>query len=190
MTGAALAGWLAAAASPALLLAAILAASFVLEDAAVVAAALLAARGLVDPGAALAILCFGTTAGDFGLHFAGRWARRHRWVERRCSAAGFERASDRVHRRPWRALILARFVPGLRLPTYLASGLMRVPLGSFSAAVIPANLVWTLALFLAGAAGWATIPKTSSLAAAIVGIAMAALSVSVSKPRRARQYPA
>jgi membrane protein DedA with SNARE-associated domain len=158
MTGTELAGLLAElGGDPAWLLGGILLATFVLEDAATIAAALLAAQGLVDPTLAVAVLCAGTGAGDIGLHLAGRWARRHRWVARQCARPAVARAADWLSRRRWPALILARFVPGLRLPTYLASGLLGVPLAGCAMVIAAATVLWTPGLFLLGMAGWTVV---------------------------------
>lgn len=153
MMAATLAGFLAdLARQPALLLAAIFAASLLLEDAAIVAAGLLAAHGLVDPLAAIAVLVAGTASGDMGIHLLGRFARRWRWVRRQRERPRVIRALGWLERRWWIALGAARFAPGLRLPVYLASGLSGLGPLRCAIVILLASLIWTPGLFLLSAA--------------------------------------
>lgn len=169
MTGAVLAAWLAGVASdPVFLLAAIFVASFLLEDAAIVAGGVLAARMAVDPVAALLVLIAGIVAGDLALHAAGRWAGGWRWVERQRTRAEIGRALQRIERRWWLALVIARAVPGLRLPVHLASGLARVPAVSCALVIAAAAAVWTPALFLLGMAGGSALAAIATPAALVL----------------------
>jgi membrane protein DedA with SNARE-associated domain len=52
-----------------------------------------------------------------------------------------------LQRRAGRTLILARFLPGFRLPIYVASGLFDVPLNLFAIVTLGAGIVWTIAIF-------------------------------------------
>jgi membrane protein DedA with SNARE-associated domain len=47
----------------------------------------------------------------------------------------------------FRLVLVSRFVPGLRLPTYTTLGFLRAPLGQFAAAAVLATLLWTSGLF-------------------------------------------
>ena len=44
-------------------------------------------------------------------------------------------------------MLVSRFVPGLRLPTYTTLGFLRAPFLHFALAAILATLVWTTGLF-------------------------------------------
>jgi membrane protein DedA with SNARE-associated domain len=44
-------------------------------------------------------------------------------------------------------VVVSRFVPGLRLPTYTSLGYLRAPFMRFAIAAIAATLVWTSGLF-------------------------------------------
>ena len=149
MTGTALAASLTGLATqPAVLLAAVFLATFVLEDAAIIAGGLLAARMLVDPLAAVAVLTAGIVSGDLALHCLGRWAGSSRWVRRQRARPRVARALAMLERRWWQGLIVARFVPALRLPVYLTSGLLRLPLPRTAGAILAAAVVWTPLLFV------------------------------------------
>lgn len=128
---------------------AIIAGTFVLEDATTLAVALLVADGHLSMPVALAGLYSGIVLGDFWLYGMGRLAASHRRGE----------AVSRHHRlapfRGWletrmtETVFAVRFVPGLRLPTYTASGFFRLPFRRFAATVVLATAVWTTALFFA-----------------------------------------
>lgn len=133
--------------SPAALAAAIVATSFVVEDAAIVAAALLASGGVLEPGLALAAIFSGILLGDLGLYGLGAAARTQGWARRRIGEARIERGRLWLHGRLIPALIGARFVPGLRLPTFGASGFLGVPFWSFASIAVGATLAWTVLVF-------------------------------------------
>lgn len=176
MTAATLAGFLAdLARQPALLLAAIFVASLLLEDAAIVAAGLLAARMAVDPVAAVAVLVLGTAVGDMALHGVGRWAAGHSWIGRQRTRPALEHALQWLGRNWWLALVVARFSPGLRLPVYLASGILRLPLLACSAVIVAASLVWTPGLFLLSRAGGAALSGASLYAPVMIVLGLAAV---------------
>ena len=106
-------------------------ATFVLEDVAAVGAGLLLASGGISWPASF-IACFlGIWMGDAGLYALARYAGRG-WFER--SSLGRFTAKVAESER-WFAergtpiLIFSRLVPGARLPTYLAAGILSLDVG-------------------------------------------------------------
>lgn len=132
---------------PAILLLLIVIATLVLEDVATVVVGMLAAHGSIPIGLALTGLILGTIIGDLALHLAGRWAARSDWGQRLHDNPWVRRAEEWLRRRQLRALALARFVPGLRLPTFVASGFLKLPLLRTFAVLAAVTLIWTPALF-------------------------------------------
>lgn len=129
--------------------------TLLVEDAAIAAGVALSGAGMIDFGAALAAVGLGIAVGDLLLYGGGAWAERLSWLRRRLPGA--ERLAtvrDRLQRHLVLAVLVARVVPGLRLVTYTAAGLLRVPFGRFALLVTLAVAVWTVLLFaLADAAG-------------------------------------
>lgn len=127
-------------------------ATFVLEDVAAVGAGLLLATGGISWQAAFVACFLGIWMGDAGLYALARYAGRG-WFER----STLRRFATRVaESERWFAergtpiLIFSRLVPGARLPTYLAAGFLRVPLGRFLFVTGVASCVWTvIVLFFA-----------------------------------------
>jgi len=133
--------------SPEALALSILASTFFLEDAAIGYAALLATTGMIAPHFAYSVLFFGIYLGDLGLYFLGAAARHYHFARSLIGEARLARADHWIGRHSLSALLLARAVPGTRLPVYAASGFLRVPFLLFAGATAGASLAWTAALF-------------------------------------------
>jgi membrane protein DedA with SNARE-associated domain len=127
--------------------------TFVQEDTPTIGAALLASAGKLDWRVGLAACFAGIWMGDALLYFAARIFGRPllatRLARRFVDAEALRRGEEWFARRGAFALVASRFVPGLRLPTYLAAGLLRVSLPRFLLITAAAVLVWTVALFVA-----------------------------------------
>ncbi len=137
---------------PALLtiLLALAVATFVSEDLACIAAGLLVADGRIGFVAA-SIACFlGIFVGDLGLYLIGRAfgrpALRRRPLRWFISDEAVERASHWFESKGIGVIFLSRFTPGLRLPTYVAAGVLRTRLSAFAFFFAVAGILWTPAL--------------------------------------------
>lgn len=122
--------------------------TFVLEDAATVASGLLSAEGLIHPLWALGALYTGIVLGDFGLFGFGRLARENRWARRLLEKRSVSLTRAWMHRRYFATIFGARFVPGLRLPTYTACGFFGLPFTRFALYAAVAAAAWTTLLFI------------------------------------------
>jgi membrane protein DedA with SNARE-associated domain len=133
-------------AGAALLLIALAAATFFSDDLACVAAGLLvAAEKLGFWPATLACFC-GIVAGDLVLVAIGRGVGRAalgRWPLRgRVSEERLARAEVWFAERGGPAILASRFLPGTRLPLYLAAGVLRAPWGKLTAWFALAVALW------------------------------------------------
>lgn len=129
--------------TPMLAAALIVMATFILEDAATIAAALMAAAGYIDPALALSALYGGIVLGDLGLYGIGRYAAGHPRAVRWAGQKRIKRGRDWMHDRLAPALLSARFIPGMRLPTYIASGFLKVNFFRFAMIATAATAAWT-----------------------------------------------
>jgi membrane protein DedA with SNARE-associated domain len=127
--------------------AAIVLATFVLEDVATIAAAVLAADAAINPWLALGALVSGIFVGDLVLYGLGAYARTHDWAKRLIGEKRMDKGRAWLKRRYVPALIGARFMPGLRLPTYTSSGFLNLPFAPFAAVAAAAGLAWTTTIF-------------------------------------------
>jgi membrane protein DedA with SNARE-associated domain len=145
-----LAQWLLAlGANPYAIAVAILLATFILEDAATAAAALLTADGAIPAPLALMALYIGIFFGDLGLYGLGSMARTGARALKWIGPGRIAKGRNWLNQRLTLALITARFVPGLRLPVYAASGYLRVSFLHFAAIAAAAAAIWTPLLFFA-----------------------------------------
>lgn len=151
--------------------------TLVSEDLATVGAGLLVSRGeLGYPLAALAAM-LGIFGGDLLLFLAGRtigrpalaWGALRRWLpEQRV-----EQASAWLRRRGLSVILLSRFTPGLRLPTYFAAGLLKTSFWVFAGYLLLAALLWTP--LLVGAAALAGEKATGTLRPLVPALALIVL---------------
>ena len=84
--------------------------------------------------------------GDLLLYFAGRLLGRPivRWKPlRRSSEQKLDLASKWLAERGASVVILSRFTPGLRLPTYVAAGLLKTRFWTFASYFLLAAVLWT-----------------------------------------------
>jgi membrane protein DedA with SNARE-associated domain len=149
-------------------------ATFVSEDLACLTAGQLAARNLISWTTAVGGCFAGIFIGDMGLWLIGRSlggsALRIGWVSRRLPAGRIERLGDWFDRNALWAVMAARFVPGTRLPVYVAAGAVGRHSGRFIVAALIAALVWTPLLVVgAGALGSFAGPGWLALILAALG---------------------
>ena len=126
---------------------AIICGTFILEDAATVLAAMEADTGGVPIWLALVSLYVGIVLGDLGLYGLGALAARVRWARRWVPPERFLSGQAWLETRVVRVVLVSRFLPGMRLPTYTACGFLGADLKRFALAAVVATLAWTSLLF-------------------------------------------
>ncbi len=94
----------------------------------------------------------GIFAGDMALYILGRMAGDRRALGRWIPPKRIAAASEWIERRGWSVVIVSRFTPGLRLPTYLAAGILRSRFWAFAGYFLLASALWTPLLVGATAA--------------------------------------
>lgn len=128
--------------------------TFLSEDAAVVAGGIAAAA---SPETAtwmiLYFSCFlGIWSGDLALYLmAARFGRPlvgRFWGGNPVTAAKILRSENWFWRYGITALVICRFIPGMRLPTYLSAGLLRMPALLFTLITGVLGAVWTAVIFI------------------------------------------
>ncbi|MEM8932340.1 MAG: alpha/beta fold hydrolase [Acidobacteriota bacterium] len=116
------------------------------EDLTCIAAGLLVARGSLGFTPAVVACALGIFVGDLGLYFMGRLGRPFlhraplRWVTR---PASLRRSERWFEQRGARVIFLSRFMPGMRVPTYVAAGILGMPVWRFSIYLFVPVALWT-----------------------------------------------
>lgn len=124
------------------LLLAIVIAAYVSEDLTCIASGLLVAQGILSLPLAIAACLVGLFTSDVALFLVGRWFGAPA-VRRLISDAAIERATGWLQKRGPLVIIISRFTPGTRLPTYLMAGALRMPAGMFIFYFAIATAIWT-----------------------------------------------
>jgi membrane protein DedA with SNARE-associated domain len=120
--------------------------TFVLEDPTTIGCGLLVAEDAISFHTAFLALWIGIALGDMGLYGMGRFLgpQTIRWGL--LNEARLTQAQGCFDRNLLLAVVLSRFVPGMRIPTYVGAGIFRASPLRFLAFTIGATLVWTLLL--------------------------------------------
>jgi len=133
--------------SPVLQAVAIVLGTFVLEDAATVLAAMQAEQGEISVWLALGSLFVGIVLGDLGLYGLGSLSARVKWIARLLPPHRKAAISAWLKGRVFKVVLVSRFLPGLRLPTYTTCGFLGADLRQFTLAAVVATTCWTSMLF-------------------------------------------
>jgi membrane protein DedA with SNARE-associated domain len=125
--------------------------SFISEDAATISSALSIFGGPISWPLGFAACFAGIWLGDLGLYSVARCVGKpvlqSRWVARFAEPALIERCQKKFTERGSLALLVSRFVPGTRLPTYLAAGLLSMPVRQFAIVTAFGALLWIGGIF-------------------------------------------
>lgn len=101
------------------------------EDVTLFAGALLAYYEKADVHLMVMVSLVGVMVGDSFVFFMGaRYGRQlltHRWVAKILHAERLGRIQDEFHKHGAKILFAARFMPGLRTPTFFSAGMMHIP---------------------------------------------------------------
>ena len=156
--------------------------TFFSEDAATLGGAAMAAAGLLATPLGLAACFLGIWLGDLGLYalarYFGRPFLKQTWVRRRVNEDRLAKSEAWWRRRGLLVLLAARFVPGLRLPTYLIAGTLAVPFLSFAVVTALMGLIWVPLIFvLVWVAGTEAVTWYAAAKGALIIGAVSALGV-------------
>jgi membrane protein DedA with SNARE-associated domain len=131
-------------------------ATFVLEEAAILIAAGLAAAGELPGSLALLALIAGIIVSDWCLYGLGALALRSAIIARWVSSARIEQGRGLLQRSTLAAGLIARTIPWLLFPIFVASGFLGVGFRRFALINAAIALIYVLALFY-GAFGLASV---------------------------------
>ncbi|MCL7488492.1 MAG: VTT domain-containing protein [Desulfobulbaceae bacterium] len=120
--------------------------TFILEDPTTIGSGLLVVDGKIAYATAFSALAFGIAAGDLGLYWLGRFMQKGVMSLGMVNEKKLHKAQSWFNHNIILAVASSRFLPGMRLPTYIAAGMLRVSVWKFLSCAIAASIVWTLFL--------------------------------------------
>ncbi|MCA9740782.1 alpha/beta fold hydrolase [candidate division KSB1 bacterium] len=122
-------------------------ATFVSEDLTCIGAGLMIAKGTIGFFSGTLACFIGIFVGDLGLYWAGKFLGRP--STRKAPMRWFVKESDLQKSTRWFAakgptiILASRFLPGSRLPTYFAAGMLQMKLARFVFYFLVASAIWT-----------------------------------------------
>jgi len=121
--------------------------TFITEDLSCVAAGIFTADGHLDYVTATVACTLGIWLGDIGLYLIGylttRGLLRWGWARRRMQGMSKSSWRQAFDQHGAKILFTSRFLPGTRVPSYLAAGAIQWPLWRFAAVLGLAVVLWT-----------------------------------------------
>ncbi|MEZ5921245.1 MAG: VTT domain-containing protein [Parvularculaceae bacterium] len=133
-------------------------APFVQEDAAVIASASLSLAAMGDGPLLFTVTTLGLIASDLWKYWLGRAARTQGWAHKFAEKPSVAKAEALVVKRLGATLMTSRFLPGTRIPLYIASGYFKAPWPRFAfwvsmSAIAYVALIFTLFHAIGAVAG-------------------------------------
>lgn len=120
------------------------------EDLACIGGGLLVASGVIDFHHAVVACLTGILIADVGTYFLGRWIGRpiievapFRWVVKETDV---ERAEQAFKMRGVEIIFISRFLPGVRFPTYIVAGILKVQFTFFLSYFVISVILWAPAM--------------------------------------------
>ena len=107
------------------LYAAIFLTPFIQEDVAVIGAATASLAGVAPTTFIVAAILTGLVCSDAWKYWMGRLARRYEWAHKFAEKPGVSIAGDLINKEFLQTMLTARFVPGTRIPAYIAAGFFK-----------------------------------------------------------------
>ncbi len=98
---------------------------FLQEDFGVILAATASLAGAAPTGFLIVAILTGLVASDAWKYWMGRLARRYEWAHKFAEKPGVSVAGDLIRKEFLQTMLTARFVPGTRIPTYIAAGFFK-----------------------------------------------------------------
>lgn len=151
---------------------AIFALPFIQEDAAVIGAATASLVGAAPTPFLIAAVMTGLVASDAWKYWIGRLARRYRWAHKFAEKPGVSVAGDLVRKEFLQTMLTARFVPGTRIPTYVACGFFKANYGRYVLTLIGTAALYVAIMFTLFHAGGAVAGEKAKIWLPAIAVAL------------------
>ena len=115
---------------------------FIQEDAAVLGAASASVSGMATPIGMFVAITVGLTISDLWKYWLGRAAISQPWAKKHAEGPRIMKAKDSIVHNLGKSIMIARFVPGTRIPLYIAAGFFQASFIKFTAFIILSALIY------------------------------------------------
>lgn len=163
-------------------------APFVQEDTAIFTASSMSLLDATKIAPIFAAITFGLSLSNMWKYWAGRAAHSHAWARRMAEKPQVANAARLVHNRLALSLIVARFIPGTRIPLYLAAGYFKASWWRFVFWVVVSSAINIVVFFVLFHTVGAVAGKQAVVWLPVIGVLLLAgfLLAKQIRSRRAR----
>jgi len=116
--------------------------TFVQEDAAVLGAASASVSGIGSPMLMFIAITLGLTFSDLWKYWLGRAAISQDWAKKHAESPKILKAKDNIVHNLGKSIMIARFIPGTRIPLYIAAGFFQASFLKFSIFIFVSALIY------------------------------------------------
>ena len=150
-------------------------APFIQEDIAVIGAVTAIISKMGNPLGLFAAISIGLIMSDLWKYWLGRAATTQDWARKYSDKPSVHKAREKLESNVFKTIFVSRFLPGARIPLYIAAGFFKIPFSKFAlsicaTAIFYIGLIYVLFFALGEIAGERL--KTYLPIAALVGIAL------------------
>ena len=115
---------------------------FIQEDVAVLGAASASISGIGKPLWMFIAITIGLTISDLWKYWLGRAAISQPWARKHAEGPRIAKAKDNIVHNLGKSIMIARFIPGARIPLYIAAGFFRASFLKFAFFIFLSALVY------------------------------------------------
>ena len=115
---------------------------FIQEDAAVLGAASASVSGIGSPMLMFITITIGLTLSDLWKYWLGRAAISQEWAKKHAQSPKISKAKDNIVHNLGKSIMVARFIPGARIPLYIAAGFFQASFIKFAIFIFISALIY------------------------------------------------
>ena len=115
---------------------------FIQEDAAVLGAASASVSGIGTPLGMFIAITVGLTISDLWKYWLGRAAISQPWAKKHAESPRIAKAQDSIVNNLGKSIMIARFIPGTRIPLYIAAGFFQASFLKFTIFIFLSALIY------------------------------------------------
>ena len=117
-------------------------APFVQEDVAVLGAASASVSGIGSPMLMFIAITVGLTLSDLWKYWLGRAAISQEWAKKHAESPKILKAKDNIVHNLGKSIMVVRFIPGARIPLYIAAGFFQASFLKFAMFIFLSALLY------------------------------------------------